>query len=384
MSDTKETSGIGLLGLALVVVWIAGGCGGGGGKSASPTATPAATMAAGRTAAVTASASTASVSATAPPAAATDVPVPAIPSAGAEPTAPERIDEAAAICSGAAERWPAASVSSDELVEISGLAASRTNAGVLWAHNDSGDAARVFALDVSGGHLATYTLAGADALDWEGMAMGPSAARDASELYLGDIGDNARARPEVIVYRVREPAVDRGAAPFVGTLAGIERLTLRYPDGAHDAETLLVDPVSADLIIVTKDAGGSEIFRAPVTIDANSTATLELVGRIDFSQLKRRSEFPADAPPLARAGGALATGGDISPSGDLIAIRTYSAVWMWSRGAGQSVGEALAAAPCEAASPAEQQGEAIAFDAGGRGYFTASEGQHPPLHRFAP
>lgn len=383
MSGTGGTSGIGPLGLALVVVWIAGGCGGGGSKSASPTATPAATLAAARPATVTASASTASVSATAPPATATDAPGAAIPAASAEPTAQGRIDEATAICPEAAERLPAASVSSDELIEISGLAASRTNAGVLWAHNDSGDAARVFAMDVTGAHLATYTLAGADAVDWEDMAVGPSASRDASELYLGDIGDNARARTEVIVYRVREPAVDRSAAPVVRTLAGIERLTLRYPDGAHDAETLIVDPVSGDLIIVTKDAGGSQIFRATGRLDANSTATLELVGRIDVSQLKRRTEFPADAPPLARAGGALATGGDISPSGDLIVIRTYSAVWMWSRAPGQSIGEALTAPPCEASSAAEQQGEAIAFDADGRGYVTVSEGEHPALHHFA-
>ena len=340
-------------------------------------------MAAARTATATASASTASVSATAPPATATDAPGAASPTASAEPTAQGRIDEAAAICSEAAERLPAASVSSDQLIEISGLAASRTNAGVLWAHNDSGDAARVFAMDVRGAHLATYTLAGADAVDWEDMAVGPSASRDAFELYLGDIGDNARARPEVIVYRVREPAVDRGAAPVVGTLADIERLTLRYPDGAHDAETLIVDPVSGDLIIVTKDAGGSQIFRAPRTIDASSTTVLELAGRVDFSLLKRRTEFAADAPPLARAGGALATAGDISPDGDVIALRTYSAVWLWSRAPGQSIGEALTAPPCEAASAAEQQGEAIAFDADGRGYVTVSEGERPPLHHFA-
>lgn len=306
-----------------------------------------------------------------------------MPTAGAEPTARGRIDEAAAICSEAAERLPAASVSSDELIEISGLAANRTNAGVLWAHNDSGDSARVFAMDASGAHLATYTLDGAGAVDWEDMAVGPSASRDASELYLGDIGDNARARPEVVVYRVREPAVDRGAAPVVGMLAGVEKLTLRYPNGAHDAETLIVDPVSGDLIIVTKDAGGSQIFRASGTIDASSTTMLELVGRVDFSLLKRRTEFAADAPPLARAGGALATGGDISPDGGVIAIRTYSAVWLWSRTPGKSIGEALTAPPCEAPLAAEQQGEAIAFDADGRGYVTVSEGANPPLHHFA-
>ena len=133
---------------------------------------------------------------------------------------------------------------------------------------------------------------------------------------------------------------------------------------------------------MTKDGGGSQVFRAPGTLDASATTTLEQVARIDFSQLKKRAEFGDDAPPLARAGGALATSGDISPSGDIIAIRTYSAVWLWSRAPGQSIGEALAAAPCEAASAAEAQGEAIAFDADGVGYITVSEGEHPLVHHF--
>ena len=288
------------------------------------------------------------------------------------------------MCANAAEVLPAATVASGDLIELSGLASSRVNDGVVWAHNDSGDTARVFAVGAHGEALATYTLAGADASDWEDIAVGPSASRDASELYVGDFGDNARARSDVVVYRLREPKVTGGAAPIVVTLTGVERLTLRYPDGPHDAETLMIDPVNGDLIIVTKDTAGSEVFRVAGTLDANATATLELVGRIDFGSLKRRTPFPDDAPVLARVGGAFATGGDISASGDLIAIRTYSAVWLWSRSPGQSIGEALAGAPCEAATAAEKQGEAIAFDADGRGYVTSSEGEHPPLHHFRP
>ena len=270
-------------------------------------------------------------------------------------------------------------------MEASGLAASRANVGIYWAHNDSGDTARAFAFGSGGAAFATVTLAGADAFDWEDMASGPGASPDADELYFGDIGDNARARTEIVVYRVAVPKLYRVAEPqpadglpqYTRTLTGVEKLTLRYPDGAHDAETLMVDPVSGDIIIVTKDGGGSQVFRAPGTLDASATTTLEQVARIDFSQLKKRAEFGDDAPPLARAGGALATSGDISPSGDIIAIRTYSAVWLWSRAPGQSIGEALAAAPCEAASAAEAQGEAIAFDADGARIHHRERGRAP-------
>ena len=41
----------------------------------------------------------------------------------------------------------AGSVSVSGLSECSGLVASRNNVNVLWVHNDSGDSARLFALD---------------------------------------------------------------------------------------------------------------------------------------------------------------------------------------------------------------------------------------------
>jgi hypothetical protein len=253
------------------------------------------------------------------------------PSSVSTSTAAEPVTAAGAMCATASEVLPAPTIASNDLVELSGLASGRRADGVYWAHNDSGDTARVFATDLRGDDLATYTIAGADAVDWEDIASGPAASRDASELYLGDIGDNARSRTESVVYRVREPAVDPAAASVVATLSGVEKITLHYPDGPHDAETLMVDSVSGDMITVTKDIAGSEVFRVPGTLDANATATLELVARIDFGSFRKRSEFPTDAPILSRAGGAFATGGDITPAGDVIAIRTYSAVWLWSR-----------------------------------------------------
>ncbi len=390
MFGARSSSLVGL-GVVFAIGLTFVGCGGGGGKSATRIAQPAVSVTTTQAATVAPAAVTSATSFSATPPAATVAPV-TVTSAPTDAPAPAPTatvayagaagTSAAAMCAGAAEVLPTATVASGDLIELSGLASSRLSDGVLWAHNDSGDTARVFAMDARGGVIATYTLAGADASDWEDIAVGPGASRDAAELYVGDIGDNARARADVVVYRLREPKVTRGGAPVAATVADVERLTLHYPDGPHDAETLMIDPVSGDLIIVTKDTAGSEVFRVAGTLDAGATVTLELVGRIDFGSLKRRVAFPDDAPVLARVGGAFATGGDISASGDMMAIRTYSTVWLWSRSPGQSIGEALAGAPCEAATAAEKQGEAIALDADGRGYVTSSEGEHPLLHHF--
>lgn len=293
---------------------------------------------------------------------------------------------AAAICAAEPARMPADPIESPDLVEISGLASSRAHAGILWTHNDSGDIARVFATDIDGRQLATYVIAGAEAIDWEDMAIGPGPVAETQYLYLADIGDNQAMRTEVAVYRVPEPAtIDGDGTGAPGSLSGAEKLVLRYPDRPHDAEVLLVDPPTGDLIIVTKDiAGGpSLVFRAAGSTPAGAPAVLEQIAQLPVSMFKRAAPPPPEASALARGLGLVPTAGDITVQGDVIAIRTYATIWIWSRAAGVSLGQALAEAPlCEAPSVLEPQGEAIAFDAEGLGYITVSEGMKQPLHYF--
>lgn len=297
---------------------------------------------------------------------------------------PEPAD-AAALCAATPE--VAGWASDDPLVEVSGIASSRRNEDVIWAHNDSGDSARIFALGPFGNHAQTYTLSGAEAIDWEDMAIGPGPDENVDYLYLADIGDNAMQRDEVQVYRVPEPEVNTQAdTPTDNPLDEVDKLTLLYPDRAHDAETLLVDPVSGDLLIVTKElAGGpSFVFRAPGALADGSRTTLEEVATINFAGLTSKVEIPPDAPPLVLAVPNLPTGGDVSPDGSLVIIRTYSTIWVWTRPKDAVLWQAFASPPCEAPSAIEPQGEAIAFDADGRGYVTISEsdGTVLPVNHF--
>jgi hypothetical protein len=214
------------------------------------------------------------------------------------------------------------------------------------------------------------------------MAIGPGPQAGEDYLYLGDIGDNAAAREEIDVYRIVEPAPsDAGPMPAEGA----ERLVLRYPDTPHDAETLMVDPVTGDVIIVTKEivAGDSGVYVASADAIATGSATLERAGTITKDRLTTQIVHPESASALVRGVGWLPTGGDISRDGALIVIRTYASVWVWPREPSQTVAEALAGRACEAPSALEAQGEAIAFLTDGDGYFTVSEGANPTLYRFA-
>lgn len=241
-------------------------------------------------------------------------------------------------------------VRSSQTPELSGLVLSRSQPGVLWTHNDSGDRPRVFALRADGTVLADLDVPGAQALDWEDIAI------RGRTLYLGDIGDNARQRRTIDVYRVAEPRV-----PAAGTTAPATRLRLRYPDGAHDAETLLVDPRSGAIVIVTKELDG----RSGVYVARGSR--LRLAARIDLGL------------------GSLATGGDVSADGRVIAIRTYGSVFVWRRARGTSLAKALRGKPCVSPTPLrEGQGEALALTRDGRALFTVPEGLGAAIRRYVP
>jgi hypothetical protein len=306
--------------------------------------------------------------------------VPTATAAIATPTLPPA--GAAALCAG--EAAVVGTVESPELIEVSGIAGSRRNEDVIWVHNDSGDTARFFGITAEGKTVASFALVGAEAVDWEDMAVGPGPGEGVSYVYLGDIGDNNAQRSQIVVYRVPEPAVSPvDTTPPVTEISEFDSLTLHYPDHPHDAETLIVDPVDGDLLIVTKDiaTSRSQVFRLPANADPGEY-TLEEVAQIDFSALHTSVVLSPDAPPLPRALPNVPTGGDVSRSGKLVAIRTYGSVWLWTRPDGAPLWEAFAGTPCEGPSAIETQGEAIGIDAVGAGYITVSEGTNPRINLF--
>ena len=263
------------------------------------------------------------------------------------------------------------SVTNADIVEASGLAASRKNANVLYTHNDSGDGARILAISTSGEYLGTYYIGNAPAVDWEDMAIGPGPQSGENYLYIGDIGDNDKVRTSVNVIRVEEPLIAADAAPGVTTLGGEEVFSLVYPDKPHDAETLFVDSVSGDVFVVVKaDSGKSPVFRAAAPLSSAGPITLELVTTLQFGTAPLEGDFNA-------------TGGDMTPDGAGIAIRTYDSAYFWGRKSGASVAEALAFTPCALPLQDETHGEALTFAANGQGYFTLSEGKSQPLYFYA-
>lgn len=231
--------------------------------------------------------------------------------------------------------------------ELSGLVLVGS---VLWTHNDSGDSARLFALDLHGRLRQEVLVAGAENFDWEDIAAFKGS------LYVGDIGDNLAQRAEIVVYRV--PSRSQTGAVTA------QRIPLRYPDGAHDAEALLVDPSTGDLVIVTKTLSGApRVYAAPP-----AGGTLRRVGRL-------------------RTGNALqVTAGDVSADGGTVVLRTYDRLFVWSRRRGESLASVFRREPCTPRADllVDGQGESVALTRDGRAFYTVPEGKGPALRRWAP
>ncbi len=279
-------------------------------------------------------------------------------------------------CSGTTKVTTTGRIQATDIPEASGIVASRRTAGVWWTHNDAGNPNRLYAIDAAGGLRARIIVDGAVNRDWEDIAEGPAVtAGGAPLLYISDTGNNqaikdpAHSRTTARIWRLTEPAVRSTSVGTPGTQhIPAVAINLRYPDGAHDAEATFVDPVTGDLVIITKDWSGSGRSGVYRTTDiarraANSTVTLQRVATVVLRP------------------GSLVTGADITRDGRVIAVRSYGAVNLYQRDPAKPVWTAFANASCSTPSPADIQGEAIGFAPDGGSFLTTSEGNRPPLHR---
>lgn len=236
--------------------------------------------------------------------------------------------------------------------ESSGLAASNHAPGVFYTHNDSGDGPRFFRFRKDGTVDATFNLS-ATAVDWEDMES--AVVGGTRFLYFGDIGDNARARAKVTVYRCEEPALTVGSSVVATT-----KFDFRYPDAPHNCEAMFVAPDGA-VWFVTKESGPAKVFRG--TPSTSGTVTLEPKGTLTIN--------------TGGLGGQLVTSATISHDARLVVVRTYTGVRSYRAGAGldgwwnspeESLGNLI-----------EIQGEAVCFSLDDGAVLTSSEGVPCPI-----
>jgi len=254
-------------------------------------------------------------------------------------------------------------VVNDKIDEASGIVASSKNKGVLWTHNDSGNKNRIFALDTNGNDLGIFYLDGIENRDWEDIAIGPGPVDGLTYLYIGDIGDNDKQYNSKFIYRIEEPIVNIGQSFVDSTIADISTITLLYPDENRDAETLLIDPLTKDLFILSKRNTNIRLYKATYPQSTNEIINMELEVKLNF---------PKD--PEVNEPFNYITAGEISSDGKEIIVKTYEDIYYWSRDENESITQAMSKIPLGLPYEKEPQGEAICWKPNDdKGYYTLSE-----------
>ncbi len=264
----------------------------------------------------------------------------------------------------------AGTISSGEIDESSGIAASRCAENVLWTHNDSGDDAYLFAINTKGEKLGTWKVPNAKNNDWEDIAAFKNAKGECF-LYVGDIGNNERLKSEMTIYKVREPKIS-GADKSSSKKNPIEtenaeRIKYGYPDMRRDAETLLVHPQTGDIYILSKSfSQPSGVYKLAANYNLNKTNTL-----------KKIADFAVPAIPNG-----LLTGGDISFDGRRVVLCDYFGGYEITlpKDAG-NFDEIWKQTPQVIDLGAREQGEAVCYSIDGKSVFATSEKRNQPLIR---
>ena len=247
-----------------------------------------------------------------------------------------------------------------DLLEISGVAASRINPGMLYIHSDSGNANQVYLTNGNGDNVGTLTLTPVGNRDWEDIAVGPGPAPGKNYVYVGDIGDNHSQYPSALIYRFPEPDLTGKALPVTINIDSLDIIELKYPDGPRNAETLMVDPLTKDIFIASKESNISKIYVAPYP---------------------QSTKAPTVMTPVVQLYMDKATAGDISSDGTEMLLRNNGQIWYWKLPVGTSVSRGLLTAPQIAPYAInEPQGEGICFAADGSGYYTDTEIRDHPGH----
>ncbi len=258
-----------------------------------------------------------------------------------------------------------------QLAEVSGLAASRRHADVLWLLDDGGNPARLFAVSDLGRRLATFRVEGVTKTDWEDIAAFELDGRN--YLLIADTGDNGGLRRSLQLHVIEEPArLDNARLQPAWSIA------FRWPDGARDCEAVAVDPVRREILLITKKRHPPELFTLPLRPSGTGLLTASRVGEL------AGVPGPQDGASTRSAVAHHVTAADVSPDTATLAVMTYRNLLLYSRLPGEGWDIATSRAPDVSPLPLLPQAEALGWSVDGDSLYATGEFVPAPLYRIVP
>jgi hypothetical protein len=237
--------------------------------------------------------------------------------------------------------------------EASGIAPSISFPGTLYVNDDSNSKPGLHLYSKDGSYQRFVNFSGTNR-DWEDIATGIGPEVGKNYVYIGDIGDNLNIHKNYFIYRCLEPSSNQNS------IDNYDKLIYHYPSNeSNNAETMMLDPLSKDIYVITKDQINVKVFRLKYPQPVNQDFEAEYLGTIPYWGI---------------------TAGDISQKGNEILLKTYIAVFYWKIKKGETIFQTLSRTR-DVGAPyiQEPQGEAICWDTQAKGYFTISESGDTPI-----
>ena len=261
-----------------------------------------------------------------------------------------------------------------QLAEVSGMAASRNSPGVLYAVNDSGDSATLYALSERGKHIAQWSI-DAKNRDWE--ELDNLTINNRNYLLIGDTGDNGRARSKSTFYLIAEPLPN--VSPKV-SLTPAMTIDFVYDDGPRNVEAFAVHGETIYLVskepLSSNGATASRLYalNIPLSQPANPL-TAVFIGELPIPRPSLESKLAASFVGVDLDH---ITAMDITASGRTAYLLTYREVHKVERQSDESWSKALQRRGKRIFTHKLGQAEALAI-AAGRSVFITSENRGAAL-----
>jgi len=260
------------------------------------------------------------------------------------------------------------------LVETSGLVSSAREPGLLWAVNDGGHPAVLYALKTDGRDDGRVAVEGATNVDWEDLAVFNREGR--AYILIADVGDNKAVRDTRCIYVVPEP-VRQATGKFHAAVPVAWQVRYRYEDGPRDCEGVAVDSRTGQILLITKRTSPPQLYTLPLQPPSDAIVTARRAGEIPFippSTLGDMIRYPGFGAVLSQP-----TSFDIRRDNRLAVVLTYKDAYLFPRAPDESWALALARKPLALRLPRLAQQETACFSLDGRSLYVSTEKRPPPL-----
>jgi hypothetical protein len=268
-------------------------------------------------------------------------------------------------------------LASDKLNEASGLQASYSRQGDFFVHNDEGPPV-IYAIDETGADLGLVSIVPAVNRDWEDISSVP--VEGGRWVVAGDIGDNWANRKSIKLYFAEEPKPGKNDR-YDGIQDLKHWLSLTYPDGPRDCESMAYDPIGQQILLISKRDKPPRLYAVDLeTALTQKQADLEYLGTISAPR-------PPTSGDRLRWGVrtewiSQPTGFDISPDGSEAVIITYRSLYRYRREPDENWLSALQKKPLEVIGSPAIQNEAIAYSVDGKSIYVTTEKRPAPVYQF--